>query len=163
MGKYKKTIIIRTVGLLLALGCLTLAINSCSPVRRHARLVKNHPYVHTVDTIKQVDTVVIKVPKIQVDSIIHLDSFIVNLHDTITVTKDRLKVEIFRVKDSVFVNGKCDTVYIDKIITKKIPVKYYQVKENKWGSIKTFALLFIGLIFLILILIVVIKLLQLFK
>jgi hypothetical protein len=28
--------------------------------------------------------------------------------------------------DDVFIEGKCDTVYIDKIIERKIPVRYYQ-------------------------------------
>ena len=33
--------------------------------------------------------------------------------------------------DQVFIEGKCDTVYVDKIIERRIPVKYYE-KTPKW-------------------------------
>jgi len=44
--------------------------------------------------------------------------------------KDRIKVKVWRVKDRVYINGKCDTIYIEKpierIVYRKIPIKYYE-------------------------------------
>ena len=59
-----------------------------------------------------------------------LDSFIVSLKDTITITKDNLVVKLTQVHDSIYLDARCDTVFIDKIIEKKIPVKYYEIKDK---------------------------------
>ena len=155
MGKYKKEI-----GFILL---LVVILTSCSPVARFTRLVKKHPYLIQKDTVTKVDTIRINVPLETVDSVFQLDTFLIELHDTITVTKDRLKVEIFRVKDSIIVNGKCDTVYIDKIIERKIPVKYYQVQTNTWKDYKKYAIIGLSILFLIIVLILIIKLLQVLK
>lgn len=133
-------------------------------MKRYARLVQKYPHLITQDTVKTVDTVRVEIERVTKDSVFHVDSFFVNLHDTITITKDRLKVEIIKVKDSIFVNGKCDTVYIDKIIEKSVPVKYYEVPvKDEFGKYKTIGMIALGLIFLFLFLIVVIKLLQVLK
>ena len=152
MGKYTKKIIV-----LIVLGVLV----ACSPTRRFNRLINKYPYLITQDTVKQIDTVVISVPKVKVDSVIQIDSFLIDLHDTIIIEKERLKIELFRVKDSIIVNGNCDTVYLEKIIERKIPVKYYE-KFNKW-SVKNIALLILGGLFFLMLLFVFIKFIQLFK
>lgn len=146
------------------LSCLVvivLFIVSCSPTKRFNRLVEKHPYLLTQDTVIQIDTVTIKVPITKVDSVMQLDSFLIELHDTIRIEKERLKIEIFRVHDSIIIDGKCDTIFIDKIIEREVPVKYYE-KISKW-SFKQYALLGLALIFLLLILIVIVKLIQVLK
>jgi hypothetical protein len=103
---------------------------ACTPQRRFNRLVKKYPYLLTSDTlvIRDTihDTIRITVPEVQVDTIVSIKE----LHDTVTIEKDRLKVKVWRVKDKVYINGKCDTVYIEKpverIVYRKIPVKYYE-------------------------------------
>ena len=152
MGKYTKKIIV-----LIVLGVLV----ACSPTHRFNRLINKYPYLITQDTVKQIDTVVISVPKVKVDSVIQIDSFLIDLHDTIIIEKERLKIELFRVKDSIIVNGNCDTVYLEKIIERKIPVKYYE-KFNKW-SVKNIAVLVLGGLFFLMLLFVFIKFIQLFK
>ena len=152
MGKYTKKIIV-----LIVLGVLV----ACSPSRRFTRLVTKYPYLITQDTVKQIDTVIITVPKVKVDSVIQIDSFLIDLHDTIVIENERLKIELFRVKDSIIVNGNCDTVYVERIIERKIPVKYYE-KYNKW-NLKNIALLILGGLFLLMLLFVFYKFIQLFK
>ena len=49
----------------------SLTLLSCDPVKRHARLVKKFPHVHTPDTIVKRDTVRIEVPKVSVDTVFH--------------------------------------------------------------------------------------------
>ena len=110
---------------------------SCTPQRRFDRLVKKYPYLLTNDslvirdTIR--DTVRITIPEVQVDTVVNIKE----LYDTITIDKDRLKVQVYRVKDKVYISGKCDTVYIEKpierIVYRKIPVKYYE--KTPWYKI----------------------------
>ncbi len=116
MGKYKKIAFVLSLVLLA----------SCSPVKRHARLVKKYPFVHKTDTVILMDTLSIIVPKVQKDTVMLLDSFIIALKDTITIEKDRLKVKIHQVHDSIYIDAKCDTVYLDKVVEVKVPVKYYE-------------------------------------
>jgi hypothetical protein len=112
-------------------------------------LVKNHPWLLTTDTliIKDTirDTIRITIPEVRVDTVVKVDQ----LYDTVTITKDRLKVKVWRVDDKVYINGKCDTVFIEKpyekIIERKIPVKYYE-KDNKMWLYRILGILFIFLV-----------------
>jgi hypothetical protein len=109
---------------------LLFLVISCTPQRRFNRLVKKYPYLLTADTLVVKDTVRdtirITVPEVSVDTIVNAK----DLYDTITLYKDRIKVKVWRVKDKVYINGKCDTIYIEKpierIVYRKIPIKYYE-------------------------------------
>jgi len=140
MGKYKK------IAFFLSL----VLLSSCSPIKRHARLVKKYPFVHKTDTVVLVDTLSIIVPKVQHDTVMLLDSFIIALKDTITIEKDKLKVQIHQVHDSIYIDAKCDTVYLDKVIEVKVPVKYYESCDEltfkdylKYGGISLLILVLI--------------------
>lgn len=98
---------------------------SCSPIQRHARIVKKFPYVHRVDSVKLIDTIRINTYKVISDTVVHENY----LFDTIVLTKDNLTVKVLRFRDSIYINGECDTIFVEKIIERNIPVKYY--KENK--------------------------------
>lgn len=104
---------------------LILIFFSCSPIKRHQRLVKKYPFVHTVDSVKLIDTIRLTTNKVISDTVIH-ESL---LFDTIIVTKDNLSVRVLKIRDSVYINGQCDTIFIDKVIERTIPVKYYAVKN----------------------------------
>jgi len=131
---------------------LLLIIISCTPQRRFDRLVKKYPYLLTSDTliVKDTirDTIRITVPEVEVDTIVSVKE----LYDTIILEKDRIKVKVWRVKDKVYINGKCDTIYIEKpierIVYRKIPVKYYQ--KTPWYKILLNNIIGILLILLIL-------------
>lgn len=124
---------------------------ACTPQRRFDRLVKKYPYLLTSDTlvIRDTirDTIRITIPEVEVDTIVTVKE----LYDTITIEKDRIKVQVWRVKDKVYINGKCDTVYIEKpierIVYRKIPVKYYE--KTPWYKILLNNILGILLILLI--------------
>lgn len=98
---------------------------SCSPIQRHARIVKKFPYVHRVDSVKLIDTIMINTNKVISDTVVHENYLL----DTIVLTKDNLTVKVLRFRDSIYINGECDTIFVEKIIERNIPVKYY--KENK--------------------------------
>lgn len=102
---------------------------ACAPIKRHSRLVNKFPYVHTQDTIIVRDTISILVPKTEIDTIFSIE----RLRDTITIEKDRLKIKLYQVRDSIYINGECDTIRIEKIIERKIPIRYYEdTKWHKW-------------------------------
>lgn len=106
------------------------ALAACTPQRRFDRLVKKYPYLLTSDTliVKDTirDTIRITVPEVEIDTVV--DAY--KLYDTITLYKDRIKVKVWRVKDKVYISGKCDTIYIEKpierVVYRKIPIKIYE-------------------------------------
>lgn len=120
--------------LLLALALL-LFFTRCSPVQRLERMQKRHPYLFNKanDTIHYTDTVHISIPGTKVDTVIHEN----NIIDTITITKDNLIVQLWKVNDSIYVAGKTDTIY-QKII-RKIEVPYTKYVTEKipfdWKSL----------------------------
>lgn len=100
----------------------------CAPIKRHQRLVKKYPFVHTQDTIIVRDTIREFIPKVQIDTIFHLDQ----LRDTIIIEKDRLKIKMFTIHDSIYIDGECDSIFIEKIIERKVPIRYYDSGKVNW-------------------------------
>jgi hypothetical protein len=100
----------------------------CGPIKRHQRLVEKYPFVHTQDTIILVDTITEFIPKIQHDTIFNLTE----LHDTVYIEKERLKIKMYTVHDSIYVEGECDSIYIEKVVERKVPIRYYEAKKDFW-------------------------------
>ena len=127
-----------------------LLLFACSPQTRFTRLITKHPELLTTDSVKVVDTVRIVVEKIQHDTVFSRHFFTDIRRDTLVIKKDRLTVEIFHdtIHDSVYVSGKCDTITVEKILERKIPVRFYE-KTPKWRLLLNKAL-YIALILIIL-------------
>lgn len=106
---------------------LLMLLISCSPKARFTRLIEKHPELITTDSITIHDTVRVVVPEVKVDTVVKVN----DLLDTIYIEKEQLKVKVWMKGDDVFIEGKCDTVYIDKIIERRIPVRYYE-KTPAW-------------------------------
>lgn len=109
---------------------------SCSPIRRHDRLVRKYPFVHTTDSIKIIDTIKIITDKVVVDTVFGINE----LPDGVVVEKDNLKIKLITVKDSIYVDGQCDTIFIDKVVERTIPIKYYETNNIDWWMIAVVAL-----------------------
>jgi hypothetical protein len=103
---------------------------ACSPKDRFTRLIEKHPELITTDSITIHDTVRVVVPEVKVDTVVKVN----DLLDTIYIEKEQLKVKVWMKGDDVFIEGKCDTVYIDKIIERRIPVRYYE-KTPAWKKL----------------------------
>jgi hypothetical protein len=108
-----------------------LTLLSCDPVKRHSRLVKKFPHVHQQDTVIIRDTVRIEIPKVSVDTVFH-ESL---LRDTVVIQKERLKVTMYTIHDSIYVDAKCDTVTVEKIVEREVPIRYYEKTSFDWESI----------------------------
>jgi hypothetical protein len=96
----------------------------CSPLKRFTRLVEKYPYLLTQDTLIVRDTINLYIPEVHTDTVVTIKE----LTDTITITQDRVTVKAWYVpkEKKVYIQGKCDPVYITKIVERKIPVKYYE-------------------------------------
>lgn len=97
---------------------------SCSPAKRFNRLITKHPELLVQDTLLIRDTITLYVPEVHTDTVVTLKE----LTDTITLTKERVTVKAWYVpkEKKVYIQGKCDPVYVTKIVERKIPVKYYE-------------------------------------
>ena len=115
---------------------LILLITSCTPQRRFMRLIDKYPHLLTTDTITIHDTVRVEVPKIVHDTIINEHFFTEITRDTLILQKERLTIKIFHdtIRNNVFIQGICDTITIEKIIERKIPIRYYE-KTPLWKKI----------------------------
>jgi hypothetical protein len=123
-----------------------LLLASCSPQKRFTHLIEKYPYLLTQDTLIVHDTINLYIPEVHTDTVVTLKE----LTDTITLTKDRVTVKAWYVprEKKVYIQGKCDPVYITKIIERKIPIKYYE-KYPWWKKLLNNLLAFL-IIFVIL-------------
>lgn len=97
---------------------------ACSPQQRFTRLVTKYPYLLTTDTVTIHDTISIYIPKVEVDTVVTLKELI----DTVTITKDRVTVKTWYVpkEKKVYVQGKCDPIYITKVVERKVPIRTFE-------------------------------------
>lgn len=124
---------------------IALLIASCSPQARFTRLIEKHPELLTVDTLVVRDTITLYVPEVHTDTVVTIKELI----DTITITKDRVTVKAWYVpkEKKVYIQGKCDPIYVTKIVERKVPVKYYE--KYPWWKKLVNNLLAIFIIFVI--------------
>lgn len=102
----------------------TVLLISCSPQKRFTHLITKYPYLLTQDTLIVHDTVTLYIPEVHTDTVVTLKELI----DTVVVNKDRVTVKAWYVpkEKKVYLQGKCDPVYVTKVVERKIPVKYYE-------------------------------------
>ena len=100
---------------------LLLFLSSCTPQKRLERLIRKHPELVRVDSVKIIDTVITR--SVSIDTM-----QVMNTYDTFIVNRDRLTVQVIRHQDSIYVYGKCagDTVVLER----KVPVRIIEVKES---------------------------------
>jgi hypothetical protein len=134
---------------------IILLLASCSPTKRFNRLIEKYPYLITSDTVVIRDTITLYVPEVHTDTVVTLKE----LTDTITITNERVTVKAWYVpkEKKVYIQGKCDPIYITKIVDRKIPVKYYE-KYPFWKKLVNKILAFLIIFVIIYILYRIVKL-----
>ncbi len=121
---------------LLAVGIsliLLAAVTSCSPQRRFTRLVTKHPELVQTDTIIRIDTLKVPVPKVEKDTAF-LEKY---LRDTVVIEKERLKLKLWKVYDTIKVEAECGADTIEVIREVEIPIHYYEKEEGFWNKLFT--------------------------
>ena len=116
---------------------LVLLLTSCSAQWHLKKAVQKDPAILEKDTLVVTNTVVS--PPVAIT-----DTVTLKLHDTITIVKDRLKVQLVRVNDTITINAECAS---DTIVT-TIEVPYekivYVEKENFKDKVLSSILALIG-------------------
>ena len=111
------------------------SLMSCSAQWHLKRAVKKDPMILEKDTLVVTNTVV--TPPVAIT-----DTVTLKQHDTITIVKDRLKVQLVKVNDTITINAECasDTI----VTTIEVPYeKIVYVKEKTlWQKIQGLVLLF---------------------
>tara|TARA_R110000823_G_scaffold84029_5_gene189239 strand:+ start:1282 stop:1632 length:351 start_codon:yes stop_codon:yes gene_type:complete len=102
--------------------------------------MKKNPLIMEKDTLIVMDTVVS--PPVAIT-----DTVIMRQHDTITLIKDRLRVQIRRINDTITIDAVCDSDTIIRTIEVPYEKLIYIEKENLFDKVKNLAI-YIGLAFL---------------
>jgi hypothetical protein len=101
--------------------------------------VRKNPLILERDTLTVMDTVVS--PPVAIT-----DTVIMKQHDTITLVKDRLRVRIVKVNDTITIDAVCDSDTIIRTIEVPYEKLIYIEKENLFDKVKNLAI-YIGLAF----------------
>jgi hypothetical protein len=104
---------------------LVLLLTSCSAQWHLKRAVQKDPMILKKDTLVVQDTFV-------VPPVVLKDTVTLRQHDTITITKDRLRVKIIKVNDTLIIDAKCDS----DTIVRTIEVPYDKIVYVEKQSFK---------------------------
>ena len=114
---------------------LVLSLTSCSAQWHLKKAVQKDPTILEKDTLVVTDTVVTQPVAIT-------DTVTLRQHDTITLVKEKLRVQLVKVNDTITINAECasDTI----VTTIEVPYeKIVYVKEKTlWQKIQGLVLLF---------------------
>lgn len=116
-----------------------LIISSCAQ-QRFDRLVRNHPHLVETKTEVRTDTLTIELERVEKDTVTLIESLI----DTVTIVEDRLKVQVYTVHDSVYIEGSCDSIIHTEYIDREVEVVEYREKDN--GLNKSFLIMALGIL-----------------
>lgn len=127
---------------IIKISLVLILLISCTPQRRLERLLRKHPELTSIDSITIHDTIRVIVPEVHLDTVVTLQQ----LYDTVYLEQEQLKVKVWMDRyNKVYIQGKCDTVYIDKIVTRKIPIRIYE-KTPLWKKIINWIFVFLLII-----------------
>ena len=119
---------------------LVLLLTSCSAQWHLKKAVQKDPTILEKDTLVVTDTVVS--PPVAIT-----DTVIMKQHDTITLVKDRLRVSIVKVNDTITIDAICDSDTIISIVEIPYEKIIYVEQESLLQKIQRLALYFL-LVFL---------------
>ena len=115
---------------------LMLSLTSCSAQWHLKKAVQKDPTILEKDTLVVMDTVVS--PPVAIT-----DTVIMKQHDTITLVKDRLKVSIVKVNDTITIDAICDSDTIISIVEVPYEKIIYVEQESLLQKIQRLALYFV--------------------
>ena len=102
---------------------VSVLLSSCSAQWHLRKAVQKDPLILEKDTLVVMDTVVS--PPVAIT-----DTVIMRQHDTITLVKDRLRVSIVKVNDTITINAICDSDTIISIVEVPYEKIVYVEKEK---------------------------------
>ncbi len=115
---------------------LLTSLTSCSAQWHLKKAVQKDPTILEKDTLVVTDTVVS--PPVAIT-----DTVIMKQHDTITLVKDRLRVNIVKVNDTITIDAICDSDTIISIVEVPYEKIIYVEQESLLQKIQRLALYFV--------------------
>ena len=119
---------------------LVLSLTSCSAQWHLKKAVQKDPTILEKDTLVVTDTVVTQPVAIT-------DTVTLRQHDTIALVKEKLRVQLVKVNDTITINATCDSDTIISIVEVPYEKIVYVEKETFWDKIKTLIYLLIIITF----------------
>ena len=119
---------------------LVLSLTSCSAQWHLKKAVQKDPTILEKDTLVVTDTVVTQPVAIT-------DTVTLRQQDTITLVKEKLRVQLVKVNDTITINATCDSDTIISIVEVPYEKIVYVEKETFWDKIKTLIYLLIIITF----------------
>ena len=113
---------------------LVLLLTSCSAQWHLKKAVQKDPAILERDTLVVTNTVVS--PPVAIT-----DTVTLKQHDTITLVKDRLKVKIVKVNDTITIDAICDSDTIISIVEVPYDKIVYVEKRTFWDKFKDMILM----------------------
>ena len=104
-------------------------LTSCSAQWHLKKAVQKDPMILEKDTIVVQDTLV--VPPVAI-----MDTVTMRQHDTITLVKEKLKVQLVKVNDTITINAVCDSDTIVRTIEVPYEKIIYVEKETFFDKFK---------------------------
>jgi hypothetical protein len=114
---------------------LLLLLTNCSATWHLKKAVQKDPTILEKDTLVVKDTVV-------VPPVVTTDTVTLRQHDTITIQKDRLKVQLLKVNDTVIINAECASDTIVRTIEVPYEKIVYVKEKTLFERIQTLAFYF---------------------
>ena len=119
---------------------LVLLLTSCSAQWHLKKAVQKDPTILEKDTLVVTDTVVVPL-------VVITDTVTTKQHDTITIVKERMRVQVVRKLDTLIINAQCDSDTIISIVEIPYEKIIYVEQESLLQKIQRLALYFL-LVFL---------------
>lgn len=110
-----------------------LIITSCAQGRFN-RLIRKHPELIETQMVTRTDTITVNVDRVETDTVVRISE----LHDTVVVTEDRLRVQMHTVHDSLYITAACDSIIYTEYVTRDVAVVEYKERKStpyKWWLI----------------------------
>ena len=108
---------------------MMLLLSSCSAQWHLKKAVQKDPTIMEKDTLVVMDTVVS--PPVAIT-----DTVTMRQHDTITLVKEKLKVQLVKVNDTITINAVCDSDTIVRTIEVPYEKIIYVEKETFFDKFK---------------------------
>ena len=119
---------------------LVLSLTSCSAQWHLKKAVHKDPTILKKDTLIVQDTVV--TPPVAIT-----DTVTLKQHDTITLVKDKLRVQLVKVNDTITINAACDSDTIISVVEVPYEKIIYVEQKTLWQKIQGLVFYF-GLVLL---------------
>lgn len=121
---------------------ITILLSSCGAQWHLKKAIQKDPTILSKDTVVVTDTIVTAPVSVR-------DTITLQQRDTITITKDRLKVNIVRSFDTIMVDAMCESDTIVQVIEVPVPSLVMKDSDRWYNKVYRFSFYFLLLLLLL--------------